>query len=254
MADRGPLNPDDRITRLNILDLGLFHVHADGRQVGIPGYLLTTAAGHRILIDTGFAEAYATDPAAAAARDDLGSFGTLVAHGPGHLATARLAELGLGPRDIDLVILSHGHIDHVGQIDRFAHAPIIVGRAERAEPRPIYFGTARPLDWPAADWRPVDADRQLCRGLTVLSTPGHSAGHLSALIDLPETGPVLLTGDAISRPAEPAEGMAGSWDVGQAQASAARLLALARDRRAWIIWGHCPAQWPALRKGAEGYG
>jgi N-acyl homoserine lactone hydrolase len=247
------LPPGDRPLRLFVLDFGLFRVHANGRVIGIPGYLVETASGARILVDTGFPPEYAGDAAAASARDGLGAFGEILRLTPENLPQGQLARLGLTPAAIDFTILTHGDIDHVGNLAAFAHAPIVAGRAERAEPRPRYFGAARPLAWPKADYRLIDADTPLCDGLTVLHTPGHSPGHLSLFVELPETGPVILAADAISRPSEPAEGMAGSWDVPLAQESAARLLALARDRGAMLVYGHCPAQWPALRKAPDSY-
>jgi N-acyl homoserine lactone hydrolase len=33
--------------------------------------------------------------------------------------------------------------------------------------------------------------------VTIVSTPGHTPGHQSLLVKLPNTGPVLLTGDAV---------------------------------------------------------
>ena len=33
--------------------------------------------------------------------------------------------------------------------------------------------------------------------VTIVSTPGHTAGHQSLLVKLPRTGAVLLTGDAV---------------------------------------------------------
>jgi N-acyl homoserine lactone hydrolase len=109
------------------------------------------------------------------------------------------------------------------------------------------------MDWPAADYRPIDGDTPLCGGLALLSTPGHSPGHLSLMLDLPRTGAVILTGDAISRPAEPDEGMKGSWDEALALHHARRLQSLARDRGALLVYGHCPAQWPGLRKAPDFY-
>ena len=104
------------------------------------------------------------------------------------------------------------------------------------------------MEWPVADYHLVTKDSQLCPGLRAFVVPGHAPGQLAFLIDLPITGAVLLTGDAISRPAEIAEGFAGSWDVDQAKASAARLLQLAAEHRAMVIYGHGPEQWPTLRK------
>jgi len=76
---------------------------------------------------------------------------------------------------------------------------------------------------------------------------------MSLLVTLPQTGPVLLTADAISRPAETAEGFAGAWSEDLARRSGNRLLALARETGALVIYGHCPDQWPDLRKAPESY-
>ena len=241
----------DRAVRLAVLDFGLFRVHANGRVIGIPGYLISTSAGRHILVDTGFPPDYARDAAAASARDGLGSFGDILHLTDANLPQGQLARLGLTPADTSLVILTHGDIDHVGSLDRFTHVPIVVGAAERAMPRPRYFGATQPLDWPEATYLTIDADTPLCEGLTVLSTPGHSPGHLSLMLDLPRTGRVVLTADAISRPSEPDEGMKGSWNEGEALRQARRLIALAEGGS--LIYGHCPAQWPGLSKAPDGF-
>ncbi len=241
------------LARLTILDYGLFQVHANGRIIGICGYLLETTDEKRILIDTGFPAAYLTDPEAAAAADNLGSFGHLLSLTPAQAPQGQLALMGLTPQDIDLVILTHGHIDHVGQIDAFAHAPILVSKAEREHDRPIYFGTARPLPWPDATYVEIDTDRTLFPGLTILHCPGHAPGQLAFLLDLPQTGPVLLTSDAINRPSEPDEGFVGSWNVPLAVHHGQRLLTLAALTGARIIYGHGSDQWPTLRKAPNTY-
>ena len=242
-----------RPKRLAILDYGLFQVHANGRIIGICGYLLETTAGERVLIDTGFPAKYAEDADAATAEDGLGHFGRVLSLAPGNLAPAQLALLGIAATDIDLMIQSHTHIDHVGFMDGFPGVPILIAEAERALPRPLYWSGKQTMEWPDRDYRQVTRDVTLGPGFEVLLVPGHAPGQLAFLIDLPQTGPVLLTSDAISRAAEIEEKFAGSWNEELAIHHGARLMDLAAARGAKVIFGHSPEQWPQLRKAPDWY-
>lgn len=239
--------------RLYVLDYGLFRVRSDGRAIGICGFLIRTDDGKSILVDTGFPAKYAEDPVAASAADRLGEFGEIVALTADNLPAAQLAKIGLAPGDIDLLVTTHTHIDHIGGLGDFPHAPMLIARAERALERPIYWAGLHPVAWPAVKYVLIGRDEDVCGGVRVLFTPGHTPGQLALLIDLPEEGKFVVTGDAISRPAELDEGFAGAWDEALAARHARRLVALAEAEGAAIIYGHCPDQWPTLRKAPAFY-
>lgn len=232
------------ITAAYVLDFGTFDVGPGRRTIGIPGFLLHTDLGAWIMVDTGFPPDYAAGPQAAL-RDNLASFGQLIDFTAANTAVGQLALMGLAPADIDLLILTHSHIDHVGALPLFT-CPVLLTAAERAEPSPLYFGTARPIAWPDVPYRTITTETQICHGLTAIPTPGHTQGHLSLLITEPRA--YLIAADAINRASEPAEGFPDAADPVTAAQSHARLMDLLRDHSATLIWGHEPTQWPLLPK------
>lgn len=234
--------------RLAVLDYGLFEVHAGPRIIGICGYVIQTDADETVLIDTGFPEKYAHDAEAATAEDDLGSFGRVLSVTSENMPDAQLVKVGLAKNDVTLMIQSHTHIDHVGHMAAFPHVPILISAAERALPKPLYWSGKQPMDWPEAEYHRIDADITLGPGFEVLHCPGHAPGQLAFMVELPETGWVLLTSDAISRASEIDEKFAGSWDDALAIHHGDRLMKLARARDAFVIYGHSPEQWPNLKK------
>jgi len=116
-----------------------------------------------------------------------------------HLLDAQLAELGLRFADISHVILSHLHYDHCGCLRHFPHARISIQRREHAhafsaEPGMAYFRDE--YDDPRLRWDLRDGDWEAMPGLRLLDTRGHTEGHQSAIIDLPESGTLILPFDA----------------------------------------------------------
>ena len=241
-----------RVTRLTVLDCGTFSVRGGARIIGIPAYLITTDLGAQILVDGGFPPAYARDEPAATAADGLASFGRLIEYSPRQTLPHQLARAGTSLAQITLHILTHGHIDHVGALPLIS-CPLILTATERADPRPRYFGAARPLPWPDLPTRTITDTTTLCHGLTLIPTPGHTPGHLSLHLTLPETGAVLLAADALNRASEPDEHFADAADPSAATRSADHLIALQSQTRALLIYGHDPAQWPDLRKAPAFY-
>lgn len=243
--------------RLYILDFGLFEVNEairpHDRTIGIPGYLIQ-AEGKNILVDTGFPAKYAADPDQATAEDGLNVFGRVLRLTEENLPAGQLAKIGLRPSDIDRLVMTHSDIDHVGGIADFPEADIVIGRAQRALARPQYFGGRSPIAWPTTAYHLIKEDTDLCAGVRLLQSAGHAPGHLSLLVHLPLSGHILLTADAISRPAEFHEGFGGAWDEALARESAERLMHIAAETGATIIYGHDPAQWSRLKKAPAFYG
>lgn len=247
-------DPTGAAERLCVLDYGLFQVDEGQRVIGIQGYLIQSTDVGNILVDLGFPARYADDPRSAARADGLDEFGQVVGLDSENLPPAQLARLGLSPEDIDILVLTHTDIDHIGDLGEWSHVRIVVGRPERSLNQPRELGAATFIEWPPeAQFQLIEEDTQIARGVAVLYTPGHSPGHLSLLVRLAETGPVLITGDAISRPSEPEEGYGNAFDPQLAAQSAEKLLKTANQEEAFVIYGHDPQQWPTLRKAPDCY-
>jgi N-acyl homoserine lactone hydrolase len=106
-----------------------------------------------------------------------------------------LADHGLAPIDVTMVINTHLHFDHCGQNPAFAHAPLMVQRAERER---ILRERDEVTDWIEASgiqFELVDGDIDLASDLRIATTPGHTAGHQS-VIATTALGPELFIGDA----------------------------------------------------------
>ena len=134
--------------RLAVLDYGLFEVYQNGRRIGIQGFLIDTGA-RRILVDTGFHRDYIADPRGACDADGLGAFGRLLEYTEQQNPHAQLALLGLRNIDITDLVISHGHVDHVGRIEEFPNATLWVSAMERAFATPSYWNGQSRVQWPA---------------------------------------------------------------------------------------------------------
>jgi N-acyl homoserine lactone hydrolase len=156
----------------------------DGLEWPVHGFLVTHPGG-AVLVDTGVG-----------GPDQLLSDWRVV----NRSVADALSELDMTPDDIGLVINTHLHFDHCGQNAVFKQAAFYVQRAEvsraQRESRELY-------DWFAfmnARFELLDGDTEVVPGLAVITTPGHTVGHQSVVVQVADGTSHVLIGDAAYTP------------------------------------------------------
>ena len=122
--------------------------------------------------------------------------------------TSQLADVGLKISDINYVVLSHTHGDHIGNVSLFPDSRIVMQRVEHSW---IYSpdgenenvnqlkALARKLMGKPKNLQLVDGDTDLFGdgSVTLISTPGHTPGSQSLLVHLKNSGFIILSGDVV---------------------------------------------------------
>ena len=166
-------------------------------EAPILAYLIETRNG-RILYDVGCDYAKIADPALRARYFDpaVFEFGAPDMDESQRLPH-HLARMGLTPADVDVAFLGHMHFDHAGGLCDVAGCEVHVQRAEMEAARsgrsPGYF----PADF-TGDYRFSlrQGEYDLVPGVRAVDSAGHTPGHMSMFIELPQGPPVILCGDA----------------------------------------------------------
>lgn len=245
--------------RLSLLTCGWLDAELSeltpGRNVGtrlripIPAYLIQTE-DQTILVDTGMPGiCYEGNRRVMADDDEPDPPAFIPEGGADDTIVGQLARVGLRPEDVTLVVNTHTHFDHCGGNPHFTHCPILLQEADYAmvQARP---GSSELPWWKASELRyqTIVGDHTLAPGVELLATPGHTPGHQSLLLRLPNSGPLLFTADAVYiQPLWQADELGAAEDAGQARTSMDRLRAVADESGAQVICGHDPTQWASLR-------
>jgi N-acyl homoserine lactone hydrolase len=132
--------------------------------------------------------------------------------------------------NVTAVINTHLHFDHCGGNRRFAGTPTYVQRAELAAAvEPDYL-----VEWvhfAGESYVVLDGDADIAPGVSVLFTPGHSAGHQSVLVETAD-GLTVLGGDVTYSMRELIAG--GSPSIDRIHALEPRRVYLAHHVEPWL--------------------
>jgi len=221
------------------------HLDAEGKLYGRFSALLIEAPDGMVLVDAG-----------------LGAFaGDLDA---GHLHE-ELDVLGVRPWDIRIVVITHGHADHVGGLldprkePAFPDARHVIHRheadfwaSEAAGELPEDAGQPALLALHAllaADLLDVIAeDIDVTAGVRAVAAPGHTPGHLAVVVG----GALLWAGDAIVSPLNaihPEWVSAADMDPAANEATRRALFERAVDNGLLLAASHMPMTGSVLRRG-----
>ncbi|MGH6692523.1 MAG: N-acyl homoserine lactonase family protein [Gammaproteobacteria bacterium] len=147
--------------------------------------MLVRTEGMNVLIDTGIADL----PPKLAPHYNVERDGRRI--------DKSLKSLGLEPKDIDLVINTHLHLDHAGNNKMFRDARFIVqkGELDTAYDPPRWFRGGYFTDsFEGIEFTEVDGDVKIADGIGVIRTGGHTPGHQAVLVDTAPK-PFLYCGD-----------------------------------------------------------
>ena len=176
----------------------------------------------------------------------------------------QLSLVGIKPSDIKTVIISHMHMDHIGNISLFKDtANFYVSRAEAkhaflnvlATPDPAQHGfyskeevlsTLKSLTY-------LDEDTELFDGLELIMLPGHTPGVMGLVMHL-ENGTVIYTSDACYMQANYEGSPPGILeDSASWHKSLEKIKKLQKKYKASLWFGHDQGQFETLKKAPNFY-
>lgn len=109
---------------------------------------------------------------------------------------SRLAEFGLKPEDIDMVVNTHCHYDHVECNYLFRGRRLIIHEREAEYCRRLYWPEYYEAYMGIMDVEEISGPYKISENVRVLETPGHTPGSISVLAET-RGGLVACVGDAV---------------------------------------------------------
>ncbi len=188
-----------------------------------------------------------------------------------------LAAAGVSPEQVDIVMCTHLHADHVGWNTRldngqwvptFMNAQYLFGRKEveywqqvlaDSVPEEVNHGSWADSVAPIMDAGQatlVSSDQEVAEGISLVPAPGHTPGNV--IVQLEERGQrAYLTGDVIHHPIQleyPAWFTCFCWDPDLSTATRVNTLTTVAEEDAWLLPAHFPTPTATkVRQTADGF-
>lgn len=227
----------------------------------VPAVLLDTDDGW-VLIDTGMNMPLINDPWLHKRFHARNNAISPVTAG-GEPLIDEMAAHGVGIDDVSRIVLSHLHNDHAGGLRLFSvDVPVWVQRTELEygladHPFPEQHGMFRiDYDDPLINWQLMEGDAEIAPGIWAFTTPGHTPGHQSFVIELQDGSGYVLPFDAgdLMENYENEIGPGGfvHCTAEDARQSLLRVKKVADEYGYPIVPGHDPVAWPAFTEQLKG--
>jgi N-acyl homoserine lactone hydrolase len=171
----------------------------------------------------------------------------------------QLVQIGVKPKDVNFVGISHYHFDHIGQAADFPTATLLIGKKDFAVAKVWKPAQQRLAPWieGGGNVLELEGDKDVFGDgrVTILSMPGHTEGHQALLVRL-ASGPVLLSGDQYHFTEQLANRGVPAFNTDRAEtlASMDRFDRIAKQLKAKVIIQHEPddiAKLPTFPKPAK---
>jgi N-acyl homoserine lactone hydrolase len=204
------LRRDGRLAWRRALGLGM--TRSEWLEFPVPAFLVEHPRAGPVLIDTGFHPSVAVEP-----RKNLGPVAHIlfkdVRMEAEQAATAQLRAKGVEPSRVNVVVMTHLHVDHASAISEFPDATFVVSRAEwaAATSQGQLHGYVRrqfdhAFDYRLLDFEGPDVESFASFGrsfdlfgdgsVRCVYTPGHTLGHQSVVLRL-RRREALVAADAV---------------------------------------------------------
>jgi len=169
--------------------------HIPDQRIEMPCFTyLVEGGGKLLLVDTGMAWTER-----ATKYHHPGSY-----QPEGMSIVAQLKKIGYTPQDVEIVVFTHMHWDHIYYMEQFTNAKFYVHEKEYAfamDPIPLYYksyehpalGIIRPFE--GIEMTTVCGETEIMPGVRVFETFGHSPGHQSVEVDT-KAGKYICCGDS----------------------------------------------------------